>query len=70
MSNAAGSEIVFRTFQPEDRDAFRTLNEEWIEGYFRLEDKDRETLGDPQRHILGKVGYILMAERAGRPIGC
>ena len=70
MTEAVGSEIVFRSFQPGDRDAFRALNEAWIEKYFRLEDKDRETLGDPDHHILGTGGHIVMAERAGRPIGC
>jgi putative acetyltransferase len=70
MTNAVGSEVVFRNFQPGDREAFRTLNEAWIEKHFRLEEKDRETLGDPDRHILGKGGHIVMAERAGRPVGC
>ena len=70
MAEAAVSEVVFRDFQPGDREAFRTLNEAWIEKYFQLEEKDRETLGDPDRHILGKGGYIVMAERAGRPVGC
>jgi putative acetyltransferase len=64
------SGLVFRTFQERDREAFWKMNEAWIEKYFRMEDKDRETLGDPERHILGKGGYIMMAERAGQPVGC
>jgi GNAT superfamily N-acetyltransferase len=70
MTEAVESEVVFRNFQPGDGEAFRTLNEAWIEKHFRLEEKDRETLGDPQRHILGRGGHIMMAERAGRPVGC
>src|SRR3984885_7302035 len=70
MAEALGLDVVFRNFQPGDREAFRTLNEAWIEQHFRLEDKDRETLGDPDRYILGTGGYILMAERAERAIGC
>jgi putative acetyltransferase len=70
MAEALASEVVFRSFQPGDREAFRTLNEDWIEKHFRLEEKDHETLGDPVKHILGKGGYILMAERAGQPVGC
>ena len=53
--------------------AFRTLNEEWIERHFTLEDKDRETLGDPDTHILAKGGYIFLAfgKQQGLPaIGC
>jgi N-acetylglutamate synthase-like GNAT family acetyltransferase len=70
MAQAQVSEVLFRSFQPGDREAFRTLNEAWIEKHFRLEEKDRETLGDPERHILAKGGHILMAERAGRAVGC
>jgi len=69
MSQAVGSEIVFRSFQPGDREAFRALNEAWIETHFQLEEKDRETLGDPERYILAKGGYILMAERGAELIG-
>ena len=61
---------VVRTFQPGDEEAFRTLNEAWITKYFRLEDKDRETLEDPQSHILSPGGQIFMAVRNGQPIGC
>ena len=63
-------DITVRTFQPGDEHAFRALNEEWIAKFFRMEEKDRETLGDPERFILGKGGYILMAERGGQPVGC
>jgi GNAT superfamily N-acetyltransferase len=69
MPQAVGSEIVFRSFQPGDRAAFRALNEAWIEKHFHLEEKDRETLGDPDRHILAQGGYILMAERGAELIG-
>src|SRR5471032_1664439 len=68
--NRGMSQVVFRSFRPGDEEAFLRLNEAWIEKYFRLEEKDRETLGDPDRHFLGRGGYIVMAERAGRPVGC
>jgi len=64
------SELVFRSFQSKDKEAFRILNEHWIEKYFHIEDKDRESLKDPQRYILDKGGHILIAERAGQPVGC
>jgi GNAT superfamily N-acetyltransferase len=69
MPQAVLSQIVFRSFQPADRVAFRALNEAWIQKHFRLEEKDRETLEDPERHILAKGGYIFMAERGAQPIG-
>src|SRR6478672_437676 len=59
-----------RPFQPGDEEAFRILNEAWITKYFRLEDKDRETLEDPHSHILSPGGQIFMAVRDDQRIGC
>jgi GNAT superfamily N-acetyltransferase len=63
-------EIRIRGFAPGDEGAFFTLNEEWIVRYFRMEDKDRKTLGDPVGQILAGGGEILMAEEGGEAIGC
>ena len=58
----------------EDATAFRTLNEEWITRYFKLEPKDIATLGDPQGAILAKGGQIFFAhvdgEIDGEAVGC
>jgi putative acetyltransferase len=54
----------------EDATAFRTLNEEWITGYFTLEEKDIETLGDPESAILRKGGHIFMVYLNAKPVGC
>jgi putative acetyltransferase len=54
----------------EDALAFRTLNEEWITRSFTLEAKDRETLGDPGKTILGKGGYIFMVHADSEAVGC
>jgi putative acetyltransferase len=63
--------IEIRPLLPgDDSTAFRTLNEEWITRYFRLEAKDRETLGDPERTILRKGGYIFMVYADAEPVGC
>src|SRR5690349_6913641 len=64
------SEVRIRQFQPGDEEAFRRLNEEWIERYFRIEEKDRETLGDPHGEILDPGGAILIAESDGVAVGC
>lgn len=69
LSLAAQLEI--RSLAPgEDSTAFRTLNEEWITRHFTLEAKDRETLGDPERTILGKGGRVYLANLAGHTVGC
>jgi GNAT superfamily N-acetyltransferase len=61
--------LFVRLFQPGDEEAFRALNEAWIAKYFRLEEKDRETLEDPHSHILLPGGQIFMAVRDGQRIG-
>lgn len=62
--------VTIRPFQPGDETAFRTLNEEWISKYFRLEEKDHQTLNDPQTYILSSGGQIFVALRDGLQIGC
>jgi putative acetyltransferase len=64
-------EIVIRPLAAgEDASAFRTLNEEWITRYFTLEEKDKETLGDPENTILRKGGRIFMVFLNGEAVGC
>lgn len=63
--------IEIRSLAPgDDATAFRTLNEEWITTYFKLEAKDREILDDPVGSILLKGGHILMAYAAAEAVGC
>ncbi|MDQ2835081.1 MAG: GNAT family N-acetyltransferase [Acidobacteriota bacterium] len=71
QSAAATSNIVIRLLVgDQDAAAFRALNEEWITCYFTLEEKDRETLGDPENTILTKGGRILMMDADGKAVGC
>jgi DNA-binding MarR family transcriptional regulator/N-acetylglutamate synthase-like GNAT family acetyltransferase len=63
----ADTEIV--DYAPEHHDAFRDLNLEWIERYFEVEEADRISLDDPDRHILEPGGAILMALHHGRVVG-
>jgi N-acetylglutamate synthase-like GNAT family acetyltransferase len=68
---ATPSEIEIRALiAGEDATAFRTLNEEWITRYFTLEEKDIETLSDPETAILRKGGHIFMVHLNAKPIGC
>jgi putative acetyltransferase len=63
--------VEIRPFaSPQDAEAFRSLNEEWIKRHFVLEAKDIETLGDPEGTILRKGGRVLLAYRAEEPVGC
>src|SRR5580693_4754963 len=71
VSPTSSPKIEIRPLLPgDDATAFRTLNEEWITRHFTLEEKDRETLGDPENSILLKGGYIFMAHAGADPVGC
>lgn len=52
-----------------DAEAFRTLNEEWISKWFRIEAKDAATLGDPQGKIIEPGGQVYVASDGDRVLG-
>ncbi|MEW9624125.1 GNAT family N-acetyltransferase [Rhodanobacter geophilus] len=57
-------------FEPRWREAFATLNIEWLEHWFVVEAYDREVLGNPEKYILANGGHILFAiDEAGRALG-
>ena len=62
--------LTLREFKPGDEAAFCQLNEAWIEQYFELEEKDKQTLRQPDKYILAKGGVIFMALRNGIAVGC
>jgi len=62
--------VSIREFRPGDGVAFRTLNEEWIERYFRIEPREAVILADPQGEILDPGGKIFFAVVKGRCVGC
>lgn len=66
----AAASIQLRPFQAGDAEAFRCLNEAWIQKFFGLEEHDNEILGDPEGYVLAKGGHIFFATADGRPIGC
>lgn len=63
-------DILIRPFRPGDEAAFRSLNEAWITRFFKLEEKDRFILGDPQKYILQPGGQILFARIGNDLVGC
>jgi len=64
------SALQIREFQPGDEAAFRDLNVEWIERFFRIEPPDEAVLSNPQTAILDSRGRIFFAVRDGACIGC
>lgn len=63
-------QITFRQFYPGDSKVFHALNEQWIAKYFGLEEKDRQILDDPEKHILGSGGHIYFAMLDEKIVGC
>ena len=62
--------MLISEFQPGDESAFRALNVEWIERYFRIEPPDEAVLSNPQSAILDRGGRIFFAILNETPIGC
>ena len=57
-------------YAPKYREAFKSLNVEWISKYWELEEPDFKALDDPEGYILNQSGVILIALDKGEPIGC
>jgi putative acetyltransferase len=58
-------DLQIEDFTAPNADAFRSLNLEWLEKYFRVEDVDRAVLENPQSEIIDHGGYILFATLDG-----
>lgn len=66
----SSTSIQLRPFQPGDAEAFRRLNEAWIEKFFGLEEADKKILNNPEGYVLTKGGHIFFAVANGTPVGC
>ncbi|MGD9347843.1 MAG: bifunctional helix-turn-helix transcriptional regulator/GNAT family N-acetyltransferase [Candidatus Aminicenantes bacterium] len=56
-------------FSYEYRDYFKTLNIEWLEKYFEVEEEDLKILANPESEIIRKGGYIFFARLDGEVVG-
>lgn len=61
--------IKIVSYQPKYREAFKTINEEWINQFFTLEEEDRKLLDHPKKNILDKNGFIYIALYKDEPVG-
>lgn len=67
MSKKNAVEII--EFSEELSEPIKTLNYEWLEKYFRIEEGDVASLSDPQKHIIDKSGHIYYAKLNGEIVG-
>ncbi|RPD41664.1 bifunctional helix-turn-helix transcriptional regulator/GNAT family N-acetyltransferase [Chitinophaga barathri] len=64
-----GSQVRIVDYSPEYAGAFKTLNEEWISAYFKMEEADHKALDNPDSYILQKGGAIIVALYNDEPVG-
>ena len=57
------------TYRDEFRQAFESLNLDWIEEHFWVEDIDRQVLSDPKGMIVDHDGEVFFALQDGRAVG-
>ncbi len=67
MNETYHTEII--DFSDELKDYIKTLNYEWLEKYFRVEEGDRISLSDPRKEIIDKGGFIFYAKLNGKIVG-
>ncbi len=56
-------------FSPDLKEHIKTLNIAWLEKYFKVEEKDKITLSNPQKEIIDKGGMIFYAKYNDEIIG-
>lgn len=61
--------IQIVTYEPKYREAFKSLNVEWISRYFEMEEADFKVLDNPEKDILENGGRIYVALYRNEPVG-
>lgn len=56
-------------FSQDLKDHIKTLNIEWLQKFFRVEEKDKIVLSNPQEEIIDKGGLIFYAKYNDEIIG-
>lgn len=61
--------ITIIPFAPDLKDYIKKLNTEWLEKYFKIEEKDELLFSDPQSEIIDKGGMIFYAKYDNEIVG-
>ncbi|MDW9381330.1 GNAT family N-acetyltransferase [Chryseobacterium sp. JV558] len=67
--NDNNNEVKIAAYEPQYKEAFKALNEEWIKTFFVMEASDYKLLDNPEEHILNKGGYIVFALLNNEAVG-
>ena len=62
-------DLAFRKFSSGDSEVFKSLNIEWLETYFVVEEIDDRILSHPQTEIIDSGGHIFMVEANNEVVG-
>jgi len=67
--NDTHNEVKIIAYEPQYKEAFKVLNEEWIKTFFVMEASDYKLLENPEEQILNKGGHIAFALLNGEVVG-
>ena len=67
--DAIASSIIIDVFKEEYKSDFETLNLQWIEEYFKVEEEDSRILKNPKSYVIDGGGQIFFAIKEGKAIG-
>lgn len=61
--------IQIVNYTDDTKEAIKTLNYEWLQKYFRVEDGDVISLGNPKQEIIDRGGFIYYAKWNNEIVG-
>jgi ribosomal protein S18 acetylase RimI-like enzyme len=67
LDNIANIEII--EFSEALSEPIKTLNYEWLQKYFRIEEGDEISLSNPKKYIIDKGGYVYYAKLNNAIVG-
>lgn len=69
IKHTQSEQVSIVEYKPEYKRAFKELNFEWLNKYFRIEKQDEIILGDPEKNILSGGGHIFFGKLDGNIVG-
>lgn len=64
-----GQPIKIIEYNDQLKEPIKTLNYEWLQKYFRVEEGDERSLSNPKEYIIDKGGFIYYAQLSNEIVG-